>query len=167
MVYFWYFCQQVNNGFAALRQHIPSTVLATLASPASPTPSSSGRGASKKLSKVETLRLAVEYIRSLQKMLEDHESETSSKCSMSENSLPEERYFTSSQYSQYPIILPTPPPSSEASSSPTPSQSSETSSHAAFTNTSYKQYSYDNYEPNSPEDEELLLDAIFHWQQTS
>lgn len=161
-----FICQQVNNGFAALRQHIPSTVLATLASPASPTPSSSSRGASKKLSKVETLRLAVEYIRSLQKMLEDHESET--KCSMSENSLPEERYFASSQYSQYPIILPTPPPSSEASSSPTPSQSSETSSHNAFTSTVYKQYStYDNYEPNSPEDEELLLDAIFHWQQTS
>lgn len=99
-------------------------------------------------------------------MLEDHEGESSSKSSMSENSLPEERYFTSSQYSHYPVILPTPPPSSEASS-PTPSQSSEASSNAAFTNTSYKQYSYDNYEPNSPADEELLLDAIFHWQQTS
>ncbi|KAI8124222.1 Achaete-scute complex protein T3 [Lucilia cuprina] len=54
--------KQVNNGFANLRQHIPQTVINTL--------SSGGRGASKKLSKVDTLRIAVEYIRGLQDLLE-------------------------------------------------------------------------------------------------
>ncbi|XP_053947558.1 achaete-scute complex protein T3 [Anastrepha ludens] len=54
--------KQVNNGFANLRQHLPQTVINTL--------SHGGRGASKKLSKVDTLRIAVEYIRGLQDMLE-------------------------------------------------------------------------------------------------
>lgn len=49
--------KQVNNGFATLRQHIPSHIAAGYGD----------RG--KKLSKVETLRMAVEYIRSLQRIL--------------------------------------------------------------------------------------------------
>ena len=49
--------KQVNNGFATLRSHIPSHVAAGYGD----------RG--KKLSKVETLRMAVEYIRGLQRML--------------------------------------------------------------------------------------------------
>lgn len=49
--------KQVNNGFSTLRQHIPSHVAAGYGD----------RG--KKLSKVETLRMAVEYIRGLQKLL--------------------------------------------------------------------------------------------------
>ncbi|KAK9696029.1 Helix-loop-helix DNA-binding domain [Popillia japonica] len=61
--------KQVNNGFATLRQHIPPSVAAAF----SPNANGGGRGASKKLSKVETLRLAVEYIRSLQQMIDDHE----------------------------------------------------------------------------------------------
>ncbi|XP_017478558.1 PREDICTED: achaete-scute complex protein T3-like [Rhagoletis zephyria] len=55
--------KQVNNGFANLRQHLPQTVINTL--------SHGGRGASKKLSKVDTLRIAVEYIRGLQDMLDE------------------------------------------------------------------------------------------------
>ena len=47
----------MNNGFATLRQHIPSHV-------------AQGYGdRGKKLSKVETLRMAVEYIRGLQRLL--------------------------------------------------------------------------------------------------
>ncbi|XP_015595040.1 achaete-scute complex protein T8 [Cephus cinctus] len=49
--------KQVNNGFATLRQHIPSHIAAGYGD----------RG--KKLSKVETLRMAVEYIRALQRLL--------------------------------------------------------------------------------------------------
>ena len=49
--------KQVNNGFATLRSHIPSHVAAGYGD----------RG--KKLSKVETLRMAVEYIRGLQRLL--------------------------------------------------------------------------------------------------
>ncbi|ELW71924.1 achaete-scute homolog 2 [Tupaia chinensis] len=45
----------VNLGFQALRQHVPHG------------------GASKKLSKVETLRSAVEYIRALQRLLAEHD----------------------------------------------------------------------------------------------
>lgn len=61
--------KQVNNGFATLRSHIPASVAAALTSEKSSPRNSS---ASKKLSKVETLKMAVEYIRSLQQMLEDH-----------------------------------------------------------------------------------------------
>ncbi|XP_031240536.1 achaete-scute homolog 2 [Mastomys coucha] len=46
----------VNLGFQALRQHVPHG------------------GANKKLSKVETLRSAVEYIRALQRLLAEHDS---------------------------------------------------------------------------------------------
>uniref|UniRef100_A0A182SWS0 BHLH domain-containing protein n=1 Tax=Anopheles maculatus TaxID=74869 RepID=A0A182SWS0_9DIPT len=59
--------KQVNNGFANLRQHIPSTVVTAL--------TNGSRGANKKLSKVDTLRLAVEYIRSLQRMLDENGGE--------------------------------------------------------------------------------------------
>ncbi|XP_019764683.2 achaete-scute complex protein T3-like [Dendroctonus ponderosae] len=53
--------KQVNNGFANLRQHIPSFIAQAFES-------NTGRG-NKKLSKVETLRMAVEYIRSLEEIL--------------------------------------------------------------------------------------------------
>ncbi|XP_053664309.1 achaete-scute complex protein T3-like [Anopheles marshallii] len=62
--------KQVNNGFANLRQHIPSTVVTAL--------TNGTRGANKKLSKVDTLRLAVEYIRSLQRMLDENGGELGS-----------------------------------------------------------------------------------------
>ncbi|KAJ3657881.1 hypothetical protein Zmor_009657 [Zophobas morio] len=53
--------KQVNNGFANLRQHIPNFIAAAF--------ESNSRGGNKKLSKVETLRMAVEYIRSLEDIL--------------------------------------------------------------------------------------------------
>lgn len=167
--------KQVNNGFATLRQHIPSTVAAAFAPQGTGSGgSSSGRGASKKLSKVETLRLAVEYIRSLQQMIEDHESDPMGNNPMStENTLMDSRYYPSSpdsltqQFSSYPLILPT-PTCSEASASPTPSHSSEGSVSATSTYTPttiyHHQDNYENYDPKNPEDEELL-DAIFLWQQ--
>ncbi|CAG9820260.1 unnamed protein product [Phaedon cochleariae] len=54
--------KQVNDGFATLRQHIPNFIAAAFEN-------TSGRGGNKKLSKVETLRMAVEYIRSLEHIL--------------------------------------------------------------------------------------------------
>ncbi|KAH8244867.1 hypothetical protein KR032_001684 [Drosophila birchii] len=62
--------KQVNNGFSQLRQHIPVAVIADL---------SNGRrgigpGANKKLSKVSTLKMAVEYIRRLQKLIDDNDN---------------------------------------------------------------------------------------------
>lgn len=56
--------KQVNNGFAALRERIPDEVAEAFEA------QGNGRGSAKKLSKVETLRMAVEYIRSLERILE-------------------------------------------------------------------------------------------------
>ncbi|EDW66361.2 achaete [Drosophila virilis] len=63
--------KQVNNGFSQLRQHIPVAIIADL---------SNGRrgigpGANKKLSKVSTLRMAVEYIRRLQRLIDDNDQQ--------------------------------------------------------------------------------------------
>lgn len=53
--------KQVNNGFASLREHIPEEIAETY--------ETVGKSAGKKLSKVETLRMAVEYIRILEGLL--------------------------------------------------------------------------------------------------
>ncbi|CAH1160250.1 unnamed protein product [Phaedon cochleariae] len=153
--------KQVNNGFATLRSHIPPSVAQAL----SPQTPPQGRGASKKLSKVETLRLAVEYIRSLQQMIEDHEGVMTKNDPQGIN---DNRYYTSSpDYgNSYPVLLPT-PTCSEASPSPSPSHSSEGSfsTSQSYANALYHHSeNYENYDPKSPEDEELL-DAIFSWQQ--
>lgn len=125
--------KQVNNGFAALRQHIPSTVSAALAG---------GRGSSRKLSKVDTLRLAVEYIKSLKNLLDENdEGCTDTQMVMALGSRG-----------------PQTPPSSESSQSPAPSLLSESSPGPGC------QDAYDSYDPMSPEDEELL-DVISWWQQ--
>ncbi|XP_014094922.2 achaete-scute complex protein T8 [Bactrocera oleae] len=55
--------KQVNNGFAALRDRIPEEVAEAFEA------QGNGRGTVKKLSKVETLRMAVEYIRNLEHLL--------------------------------------------------------------------------------------------------
>lgn len=152
--------KQVNNGFATLRQHIPSTVAAAL----STTNNTNTRSANKKLSKVETLRLAVEYIRSLQRMIEDYEAKVPTGASKltGENI---SRYYPTQVDAQLQQSLTT-PPCSEASS-PTPSFSSESSvsvSSSYVQTALYSAENYENYEPTSPEDEELL-DAISWWQQ--
>lgn len=59
--------KQVNDGFSCLRQHIPTAIIAEI---------SNGRrgigpGADKKLSKVDTLRMAAEYIRRLKKLIDE------------------------------------------------------------------------------------------------
>lgn len=164
--------KQVNNGFATLRQHIPASVAAALAVPAN---SGNARGASKKLSKVETLRMAVEYIRSLQRMLDEYETETGGTASGSE--VLNNRYYTSSPDVNnhlghqlgvgHQVLTQQTPPCSEASSSPTPSFSSESSvsANSSYATTAiYHTENYENYEPTSPEDEDLL-DAISWWQQ--
>lgn len=158
--------KQVNNGFATLRQHIPSSVAAAF----SPQGASQGRGATKKLSKVETLRLAVEYIRSLQQMIQMHENEMNGAgaSDSTSNSSTDKKYNngTTQLYTSYPILIST-PACSEASASPTPSSHGSESSFSAtstYNTITYHQDNYENYDPKSPEDEELL-DAIFSWQE--
>ncbi|KAG7265517.1 hypothetical protein CRUP_006661 [Coryphaenoides rupestris] len=57
--------KQVNAGFQTLRQHVPS---------GSGGSGGCSGGASRKMSKVETLRSAVEYIRALQQLLDEHDA---------------------------------------------------------------------------------------------
>ncbi|XP_077281485.1 achaete-scute complex protein T3 [Temnothorax americanus] len=193
--------KQVNNGFATLRQHIPQTVAQALGSSTAGTHGGS-RAGSKKLSKVETLRMAVEYIRSLQRLLEEHDGSSESSGSTSSTSSNSSENGVSSDSNSAELRLrggineirhhdsphasnlrhqhlrqnssPTtfvPTTCSEASSSPTPSFVSETSSAGSqgygTPGTLYTTHSdsYDNYEPMSPEDEELL-DVISWWQQS-
>lgn len=140
--------KQVNNGFATLRSHIPLSVANALTSQAS-----SRGAASKKLSKVDTLKMAVEYIRSLKELLDE-----SGGSSQSENS-----YYTTSDAHRPPPESSLSPPCSEASSSPPPSSYASESSYNAPSSLAYQQQ--ENYQPMSPEDEELL-DVISWWQQS-
>lgn len=63
--------KQVNNGFAALRQHIPEEMAEAYEQQkgACATVAATNAASAKKLSKVETLRMAVEYIRNLEGLL--------------------------------------------------------------------------------------------------
>ncbi|XP_059617646.1 achaete-scute complex protein T3-like, partial [Phlebotomus argentipes] len=100
--------KQVNNGFDKLRQHIPQKIVEV---------ENGGRGASKKLSKVDTLRLAVKYIQGLQQLLDDNSTHDGS--SQGSGSYYVGSPVQSLQESQ--------PPCSEASASPTPSYNSDVS----------------------------------------
>jgi achaete-scute complex protein len=110
------------------------------------------------MSKVETLRCAVDYIKNLKDMLDLN--------------LLGENAFANFHTEQ--LLSPT--TSSEDPSSP--SYASEASSYIASSNTTNNatnnttnntttpaHYDYENYEPVSPEDEELL-DCISWWQQS-
>lgn len=151
--------KQVNMGFNNLRQHIPPDVVGQL--------SNGGRGASKKLSKVDTLKMAVQYIQRLQGLLDDGEVDSLSASSSSTSS----SVSNNSYYSPSPVQCSIqPPPCSESSASPTPSYSSDNSSignsNYILPPTTYKYQTYDcnDYSENLNQDEELL-DAISWWQE--
>lgn len=156
--------KQVNNGFANLRQHIPSEVITAL--------TNGGRGASKKLSKVDTLKLAVEYIRRLQDLLDDTENDaasTSMNSVLSVANSSASSFYSTSGSTNSPMEHSIIPTCSETSSSPAPSYTSEVSSsaHLAPSQTfvqSQPPYKYEPYDGYNPEDEELL-DCISWWQQ--
>ncbi|CRK93125.1 CLUMA_CG006467, isoform A [Clunio marinus] len=143
--------KQVNNGFSNLRQHIPQTVITAL--------TKGGRGSSKKLSKVDTLKLAVEYIRSLKDMLDENENSASGSSTSS--------YY--SENSQHLQSL----SRSEASLSPTPSYSSDASSTLSYTpnhiqshQTHFKQEPFDSYvDPSTSPAPSYHSDIQIHHQQ--
>lgn len=148
--------KQVNNGFANLRSHIPSDVITTM--------SNGGRGASKKLSKVDTLKIAVDYIRKLKDLLEDSDASdaaSTSSCSMgSQNSTGS--YYDASSPMQCQSIPP--PPCSESSASPTPSYQSDVSAISPNMVPVQPTYKYEVYDNCNPEDDEIL-DYISWWQE--
>ncbi|XP_055684750.1 achaete-scute complex protein T3-like [Lutzomyia longipalpis] len=144
--------KQVNNGFDKLRQHIPQKIVEV---------ENGGRGASKKLSKVDTLKLAVKYIQGLQSLLEENSvHETSSS------------QGSGSYYAGSPVqsLQESQPPCSEASASPTPSYNSDVSVGHTYNVTStpyqepYHAYGMHFEDESASFEEEVLLDDILHWQ---
>lgn len=152
--------KQVNDGFAALRKHLPPSVVAALST-------NSGRSASKKLSKVDTLKMVVEYIRHLQQLLEEGDENLDMCQDKSENQENNAYYAVSHdmQRLDHGYMLDQTPPCSETSASPAPSFSSEVSSGiSGYTmNQCFPMEKYDP--PTNPMDEEIL-DVISWWQQT-
>lgn len=171
--------KQVNNGFSNLRQHIPGDIVTAL--------TNGGRGASKKLSKVDTLKVAVEYIRRLQELLDLEEAEARGdgaggdaaggcmKSAMSvSSSLTSSMYYSSSSSSvaAEATAASTSLRRSQTSGtvSPTPSfvsddrDSTSSRSGVVSAHPTHHQYKYEPYETYNPEDEELL-DCISWWQQ--
>lgn len=172
--------KQVNNGFANLRQHIPVKVISSLSN-------TNGRGASKKLSKVDTLKLAVEYIKSLQSLLDECENKKHNKTQITTHSI-----IYSSNHSSEVSISPVPSYASDTSyignnntyqmkehfkAEPYDSynehqQSESPSPTISYSNTNYdltpyKKLPFDQYahtQVSSPDDEELL-DTIAWWQE--
>ncbi|XP_017067452.1 achaete-scute complex protein T3 [Drosophila eugracilis] len=161
--------KQVNNGFVNLRQHLPQTVINSL--------SNGGRGASKKLSKVDTLRIAVEYIRGLQDMLDDgtgssrhiyNSADESSNDGSSYND-----YNDSLDSPQQFLLGATQLNSAQAhsyhSASPTPSYSGSEISGNGYVKQELPEQdlkfeSFDSFSDEQPDDEELL-DYISSWQE--
>ncbi|XP_058811434.1 achaete-scute complex protein T3-like [Topomyia yanbarensis] len=121
--------KQVNNGFANLRQHLPSTVVTAL--------TNGGRGPHKKLSKVDTLRVAVKYIRSLQRVLEEDIENNGESPKTNLQALSPVSYYGSMS-------------ETSTSSSPAPSQLSEYSSYSSQPEIgTFKREPYDGYSATS------------------
>ncbi|KAK2726033.1 achaete-scute homolog 1b-like [Artemia franciscana] len=134
--------KQVNQGFAILRQQIPASIANSRCENGSKRP-----GRSRKISKVETLRCAVEYIRALEQILRD-DGDFETKSTESQSS-----YNLSPDYTCDP-------------SSPAPSYSSDASSQR--TGSLWEMHSNEEKmktEIYNPSDDELL-DAITWWQQS-
>ncbi|XP_037070577.1 achaete-scute homolog 1b-like [Pollicipes pollicipes] len=166
--------KQVNHGFAALRNHIPSAAK------------------NKKMSKVETLRRAVEYIQNLQALLDESDAAAAPlpppPCQPSPQTLtPASACSGDSGYADHrPFYLASPteaprpgllaqhisPPCSDASS-PAPSYASDTAPPPPAAYDGYDQYgaggfredAFGETENMSAADEELL-DAIAWWQSS-
>ncbi|XP_020810098.1 achaete-scute complex protein T3 [Drosophila serrata] len=174
--------KQVNNGFVNLRQHLPQSVINSL--------SSGGRGASKKLSKVDTLRIAVEYIRGLQDMLDDgtgtgprrhiynsaDESSNDSyndfdNGSLEDDSSPQQQFLVG-QLNSYHSASPTPSYSGSDVSGSNCNSNSHSHSHSGsmgyvkqeLPEHDLKFESFDSFSDEQPDDEELL-DYISSWQE--
>ncbi|KAM8721046.1 hypothetical protein ACLKA7_006993 [Drosophila subpalustris] len=171
--------KQVNNGFSQLRQHIPVAIIADL---------SNGRrgigpGANKKLSKVSTLRMAVEYIRRLQRLIDDNDSQQQQSRQSQQSQQQQQQHFQYQQQlqqqqqhfyalqQQLQLISPSGSCSSSNSNSSSNSSSSSNSNFYSAPATDLKQEpspaSYEDYRNNScssgAEDEDIL-DYISLWQ---
>lgn len=143
--------KQVNDGFTALRKRLPAAVINALSGGAR-------RGSGKKLSKVDTLRMVVEYIRYLERLID--ESDTA--CDVTqENKVSME---TSVHYEvDEGIFGGRNSPYSDSVPSPA---NSECSSGVSSSYSVNNEYCPNNYYPEvTSVDDNELLDAITWWQQ--
>ncbi|CAH0721569.1 unnamed protein product, partial [Brenthis ino] len=142
--------KQVNDGFNALRKRLPAAVINALSGGAR-------RGSGKKLSKVDTLRMVVEYIRYLERLIDD----TDAACVTQEPKVPmdtsvhfdvDEGIF-GGRNSPYSDSVPSP-------------ANSECSSGVSSSYSTNNEYCPNNYYPEvTSVDDNELLDAITWWQQ--
>ncbi|XP_063635589.1 achaete-scute complex protein T3-like [Cydia splendana] len=147
--------KQVNDGFNALRKRLPVAVIAALSGGAR-------RGSGKKLSKVDTLRMVVEYIKHLQQILDESDVALGIKRDTPTTSMElpyevDEGIFAgrSSPYSE---SVPS-PAGSDCSSGVSSSYSSGNAPCSKYT-----AHHHHAIEQFSPMEEDDLLDAITWWQ---
>lgn len=151
--------KQVNDGFNALRRHLPASVVAALSGGAR-------RGSGKKLSKVDTLRMVVEYIRYLQQLLDESDAALGiTRDQENRENIPNGNTLQpmTTMDMDDGFFYGSGSPCSEKPDSPAPSECSSGVSSA---------YSADRYEVTTttqqqlgPMDEDELLDVISWWQQ--
>ncbi|KAL4714465.1 hypothetical protein ACJJTC_017760 [Scirpophaga incertulas] len=144
--------KQVNDGFNALRKRLPASVIAALSGGAR-------RGSGKKLSKVDTLRMVVEYIRYLENLIE--ESDAAMGVSRNTNTVLNEN---SAVYEDEGVCGSSSPYSDSVPSPVNSDCSSGVSSNYSATN-GYVSNNYNCTEFTTPIDEDDLLDTISWWQQ--
>ncbi|KAJ2950497.1 hypothetical protein O0L34_g8740 [Tuta absoluta] len=136
--------KQVNDGFNALRKRLPAAVVAALTG-------GSRRGSGKKLSKVDTLKMVVEYIKYLQGVIEESDAALGITQDKTQNYDMDEGVFTENS------------PYSEPVPSPVDSECSSGVSSAYSNNSLYQTYQT-SVQKLSPMEEDELLDAISWWQ---
>ncbi|CAH2062924.1 unnamed protein product, partial [Iphiclides podalirius] len=144
--------KQVNDGFNALRKRLPAAVVAALSGGAR-------RGSGKKLSKVDTLRMVVEYIKYLQGLIDDGDAASVVDTAKSPPAYEDEGVVGDS--SPYSESVPS-PVTSECSSG----VSSEYSPGDCYTSCCINEdLIYPSEELATRMDDTELLDAIAWWQQ--
>ncbi|KAJ8725134.1 hypothetical protein PYW07_016092 [Mythimna separata] len=140
--------KQVNDGFNALRKRLPAAVIAALSGGAR-------RGSGKKLSKVDTLKMVVEYIRYLQNLID--ESDAAHGVIRVAQTVPSQAPYEVDEG-----IFDGRSPYSDSVPSPAGSECSSGVS-SAYSG-GYIPNNYQTPEQVSPMDEDDLLDAITWWQ---
>lgn len=149
--------KQVNDGFNALRRHLPASVVAALSGGAR-------RGSGKKLSKVDTLRMVVEYIRYLQQLLDESDASLGiTRDQENRENIPNSNVLqpmTSSDMDDGFFYDGSSP--SEKAGSPAPS---ECSSGVSSSYSNVDRYEVSTQQQLGHMDEDELLDVISWWQQ--
>lgn len=150
--------KQVNDGFNALRRHLPASVVAALSGGAR-------RGSGKKLSKVDTLRMVVEYIRYLQQLLEESDAALGiTRDQENRENIPSSNTLQpmTSMDMDDGFFYNSNSPCSEKPDSPAPS---ECSSGVSSAYSAVDRYEVSTQQHLGSMDEDELLDVISWWQQ--